>query len=453
MKRKNALVILIAALVLVGCTTATATQAPTSKPVEKPSATTKAAVAPTATTGEKVELTFWSWVPSIQDQVDEWNAANPNIHINYVNAGNGNTEMTKLNTSLEANSDIPDIVQIEYQHLPSYIAKDALLDLTAYGANDVKDKFVPWTWTQVSQGSGVYAYPQDSGPMVMFCNDAVLSKDNVAVPTTWDEFTAASAALHKADASAYLSNFTSDQGWFFGMLWASGAHPFTVNGADININFTSNEAMRVATLWGSLLKSGDLSPIDTYTSDWNTALGNGTIACWQAGAWGTYISGNSPDYAGKWNVYLMPQWTAGGKVNGNYGGSTIAVAKATKHPAEAALFDQWLNTDATATLELTNPDKAGLFPVTLATLANPTWSDVKYDFWSGKAIHQVMAEASKQIDPGFGWSPFTSFVYTTYGDDLVKVRAGSMTFEELMQDLQTKCVQYAKDQGFTVSEG
>jgi len=31
------------------------------------------------------------------------------------------------------------------------------------------------------------------------------------------------------------------------------------------------------------MKSGNLSPIDTYTNDWNTALGNGTIACWQAG--------------------------------------------------------------------------------------------------------------------------------------------------------------------------
>ena len=452
MKRKVIFMIVIAAMVLAACTTATATVAPANTvPPALPTATTAVVATTAPTTAEKVELNFWSWVPTIEEQVNEWNAANPNIHVNYQNAGAGNAEYTKLNTALQANSDIPDVVQIEFQHLPNYIAQDALLDLSKYGANDVKDKFVPWTWTQVSQGTGVYAYPQDSGPMVMFCNDAVLSKNNVAVPTTWDEFTAATATLHKADPKAYLSNFTADQGWFFGMLWASGSHPFVVNGKNITINFTSNEAMRVANLWGDLMKSGNLSPIDTYTNDWNAALGNGTIACWQAGAWGTYISGNAPDYAGKWKVYLMPQWTAGGKVNGNYGGSTIAVAKATKHPAEAAAFDKWLNTDAKATLELTNPDKAGLFPVTLATLANPAWSDVKYDFWSGQAIHSVMAEASKQIDPGFGWSPFTSFVYTTYADDLVKVRAGSMTFADLMNDLQAKCVQYAKDQGFTVT--
>jgi multiple sugar transport system substrate-binding protein len=390
-------------------------------------------------------------VPNIQDQVNEWNQAHPDIQVNYVNGGSGNTEYTKLNTAIQANSGLPDVVQIEYQFLPSYIAQNVLLDLSQYGANDVKSDFVPWTWAQVSQGTGVYAYPQDAGPMVMFCNDSILQKYNVSVPTTWDEFTTAAAALHTADPKVYLSNFTSDQGWFFGMLWASGAQPFIVNGSNITINFTSAEAMRVATLWGTLIKSGNLSSIDTYTNDWNTAIGNGTIACWQAGAWGTYISGYGPNFKGDWKVYLMPQWTAGGQVNGNYGGSTDAVMKATPHPKEAAMFAQWLNTDPKPTLELTNPDKAGLFPVTTATLSNNTWSGVTYDYWSGQAIHQVMAQAAQQVNPNYGWSPFTSFVYSTYADDLTKVRAGSMTFEALMQDLQTKCVSYAKDQGFTVT--
>jgi multiple sugar transport system substrate-binding protein len=372
MKRKVALMILIAAVLLAACSPAATTVAPTSaKPVEKPTATTESA-AP----AENVTLNFWSWVPSISEVVDEWNALHPEIFVNYQNAGAGNAEYTVLNTALQANSDIPDVVQIEWQHLPKYISQEVLLDLTAYGANDIKDKFIPWTWAQASQGDAVYAYPQDAGPMVMFCNDAVLEKNGVSVPTTWDEFVTAAGDLHGKDANAYLSNFTADQGWFFGMLWASGAHPFTVNGADIKIDFTSNEAMRVATLWGDLMNSGNLSPIDTYTNDWNSALGAGTIACWQAGAWGTDISGNAPDYAGQWKVYLMPQWTAGGKLNGNYGGSAVAVMKATEHPAEAAMFNAWLNADAKATLDLTNPDKAGLFPTTLATLADPKWADV-----------------------------------------------------------------------------
>jgi multiple sugar transport system substrate-binding protein len=456
MKKTIAFLVVIAVLLLAACapaatpTAAPATEAPATEApaTEVPATEVPATEAPAAAA---VELNFWSWVPSIEEQVDEWNQTHPDIQVIHRNAGAGNAEYTVLNTALQANTDIPDVVQIEYQHLPAYIVQDVLLDLTQYGANDVKDQFVPWTWSQVSQGDGVYAYPQDAGPMVMFCNDAVLEEYGISVPTTWDEFAQAAAELNQAAPDVYLSNFTADQGWFFGVLWQSGAQPFVVDGENITIDFTSPEVMRVAKYWGDLMNAGVLSPIETYTSDWNTALGNGSIACWPSGAWGTYISGNAPDYAGQMQVYLMPQWTAGGEVNGNYGGSTIAVMKASAHPKEAAEFALWLNTDPKITLDLTNPDKAGLFPVTLATLSNPEWSDITYDYWSGQAIHQVMAEAAQQVDPNFGWSPFTSFVYSTYADNLTEVRAGSMTFEEAMQDMQDKCVAFAEDQGFTVS--
>jgi multiple sugar transport system substrate-binding protein len=449
---KSVVFMAIIVMLLAACgTAATPTAAPATVAPATVAPATQAPAPTEAPAAAPVTINFWSWVPHLDEQVAEWNQAHPEIQVNYQNAGAGNAEYTKLNTALQANSDIPDVVQIEYQHLPSYIAQGVLLNLVDYGANDVKDQFVPWTWSQVSQGDGVYAYPQDIGPMVMFCNNAVLDKYKISVPTTWDEFATAAAALHKADPKVYLSNFTADQGWFFGMLWQSGAQPFIVNGQNITINFTSPEVTRVVKLWGDMMKAGVLSPIDTYTDDWNTAIGNGSIACWQAGAWGTYISGYGPTFSGKWKVYLMPQWKAGDKVNGNYGGSTIAVMGASTHPKEAAEFAQWLNTDAKITLELTNPDKAGLFPSTNATLANTQWSDVTYDYWSGQAIHQVMAEAAKEVDPNFGWSPFTSFVYTTYADDLTKVRAASMTFEAAMQDLQEKSVSYAKDQGFTVT--
>ena len=461
MKRVLLVIAVIAALVLAACGgAAPAAQTPADQGAAE--ATTEAAAEATAeATPEptkiplasgQVGIDFWSWVPGIQTQVDEWNATHEDIKVNYINKGNGNTQYAALNTALQANSGLPDVVQIEYQQLPGYIVRGALADLTPYGANDVKDQFVPWTWTQVSQGAGVYAYPQDAGPMVMFCNDAVLSKYNIQAPTTWDEFVQAAADLHKADPNVYLANFTPDQGWWFGLLWQSGAKPFTVDGTNVKINLTSPEVMRVAKLWDDLMKSGNLAPIDTYSNDWNTALGKGIIACWPSGAWGTFISGSMPDFAGKMKVYLMPQWEAGGEVNGNYGGSTIAVTQASQHQKEAAEFAQWLNTDAKITLEMTDPAGAGLFPVTQATLANSEWSDVTFDFWSGQQIHQVMAQAAQQVDPNFQWSPFTDFVYTTYADLLSQVKAGQITLQDAMQQLQEKSVEYAKDQGFTVQE-
>ena len=400
---------------------------------------------------QATEVTFWSWVPGIEDQVKAFNASQSAVHVNYVNKGNGNTEYAALNTALEANADVPDVVQIEFQHLPSFIASGALADLTKYGANDVKDKFVPWTLAQVSQGDGIYAYPQDAGPMIMMCNQDLLDASGVTAPTTWDEFKTTAAAVHAKDASKYLANFTADQGHFFGLLWQSGAKPFAVDGTNIKIDFTSPEVTRVAQLWDDLIKSGDLAPVDTYSPDWNTAIGNGTIACWTAGAWGPQvIEPDAPALSGQWKAYQMPQWTAGTAVNGNYGGSTIAVTAASKNPQAAETFNRWLNTDAAPTLALAN-GAAGLFPVTTATLADPAWADFVSPFWSGQKLHQVTAEAAKAVDVAFQWSPFTDYVYTTYADDLTAVKGGTSTLVATMADLQAKSTAHATEQGFTVT--
>jgi multiple sugar transport system substrate-binding protein len=90
----------------------------------------------------------------------------------------------------------------------------------------------------------------------------------------------------------------------------------------------------------------------TRLNDWNTALANGSIACWISGAWGpALIESAAADQAGQWRVFSTPQWTAGEKVNGNYGGSTSVVMKATAHPKEAETFARWLNTDPQTVLD------------------------------------------------------------------------------------------------------
>ncbi len=78
MKRTLVFLTVVAALVLTACTTAT-TVAPTTAPVVQATTAPAAATNTTAPTAvpQKVEINFWSWVPNIQDQVDEWNAANP----------------------------------------------------------------------------------------------------------------------------------------------------------------------------------------------------------------------------------------------------------------------------------------------------------------------------------------------------------------------------------------
>jgi len=105
-----------------------------------------------STSSGPVTLTFWTWVPNMQSEVNLFEQSHPNIKIKVVNAGQGALEYTKLRTVLKAGSGGPDIVQIEFQYLPTFELTGDLVDLSQYGANNIKNDYVPWTWSQVTQG-------------------------------------------------------------------------------------------------------------------------------------------------------------------------------------------------------------------------------------------------------------------------------------------------------------
>ena len=57
----------------------------------------------------------------------------PSIHITVRNVGAGTPEYTKLLTVLKAGSGAPDVVQIEFERLPEFIATGDLRDLAPWG--------------------------------------------------------------------------------------------------------------------------------------------------------------------------------------------------------------------------------------------------------------------------------------------------------------------------------
>src|SRR5258708_1874647 len=64
------------------------------------------------TTNGPVTLTFWSWVPNLQQAVDQFQKTHPNIKIKLQNVGAAATgEYTKLTNAFKAGSGAPDVVQ------------------------------------------------------------------------------------------------------------------------------------------------------------------------------------------------------------------------------------------------------------------------------------------------------------------------------------------------------
>lgn len=406
----------------------------------------------TATTSSNTPttITFWSWVPNVQAEVTLYEKAHPNVHVNVVNAGQGAAQYTKLTTALKAGQGAPDVVQIEYPYLPQFILSGKLADLSQYGANSVKDQFVPWTWSQASQNGKVYAIPQDSGPMGFIYRNDLLAKYNLPIPQTWDQFAQEAKTFHQDDPSASLTQFSAnDPNWFFSLLWQAGSQPFQVSGTTVTLHIDDAAALKVADYWGNLINSKAITVGTDFTNDWYTALSNGTYASWVTAAWGPgFLSGVAKNTSGKWRAAQMPQWTAGASASANWGGSTDAVTTQSKNPQAATDFAIWLNTNKEATAAFVQ--QQSLFPTTTATLSDPVITNATSTFFGGQQVNKLYGQTSAQINTSFQWSPFTDYVYSQWINDFGKAINGSTSYEQAMHKLQTDVTSYATSQGFTV---
>lgn len=414
-------------------------------------AANKAAGEGAASSGPET-ITFWSWVPDIQNEIDLFERRHPNIKVKLVNAGQGVAEYTKLRIAVKAGRGAPDVVQLEFSELPSFIITGDLLDLVPYGANDVAAKFVDWTWKQVSQDGKVYAIPQDTGPMGLLYRQDLFEKYGIAVPQTWDEFAVAARKLHAADPSVYLTNLPPNNTQpLFGLGWQAGARPFTVPArGQIGIALTDAGMKKVADYWTPLIREGVVSTDPDFTDQWFKGLANGKYAAWIGAAWGpVFLQNSATGSSGKWRAAPLPQWTAGEKRAGNWGGSTSAVLKTTRSPSAAATFAIFLNTDPEATRMFAT--KQFLYPATVALLADPAYREQTYPFYGGQKVNELFAQISTGVPTDFQWSPIHDYVARVANDTVGKAMVERQDLSAALSAWQDLVVTYAKKQGFTVT--
>jgi len=229
----------VTALVLSGCTPSSgggSDQGPVSQ-----DEIDKAMTTPT-------KLTFWTWVPDIENEVKLFEEKYPAIDVKVENVGQGLPHYQKLRSAIEAGEGAPDVAQIEYQYIPSFVLPESLLDLTPYGADDLSGDYVDWAWNQVSPDEEVWAIPQDVGPMGNLYREDILTQAGITEPpATWDDYATAAKAVKDATGS-YISNLGATQaGQMIGFFWQAGVKPFGYDGKDtVTIDVNSDEAKAVA---------------------------------------------------------------------------------------------------------------------------------------------------------------------------------------------------------------
>jgi len=380
-----------------------------------------------------------------------WNKSHPNIQVTVNKQDGGDPAVTKLLTAIKAGSGAPDIMQAEYQKVPTLVAANALADISGTGGSAAKKDFTSSAWNAVTLGGkALYAIPQDTGPMMFFYRADVFKALGLSAPKTWDDYAADARAIHQHDATQYLGTFSSnDAGWFAGLTQQAGASWWSISGKAWGVDVDSAAAQKVAKFWGGLVQEGVIGNQPFFTPEWNAGLNSGAQVGWVSAVWAPgVLAGNAADTKGKWAAAPLPQWSASSPSDGNWGGSSTGVTTQSKHPKEATEFAVWLNT-APAALKALVSD-AAVYPA--ATAATKIALGTPPDFFSNQTdFYDVAATVSKTVSP-FTYGPNVNVAYSAYNDEFAKAAQArdSSQFVTALSNIQATTRADLVKTGFTV---
>ncbi|MEU6882329.1 extracellular solute-binding protein [Streptomyces sp. NPDC046712] len=147
--------------------------------------------------GGTIRLRFQSlaWqqesVDANKELVKEWNAAHPDIQVDYVQ-GSWDSVHDQLLTSFEG-GEAPDIIHDASDDLADFAYGGYLADLTGLLPARLKSDIPARSWETTTFGDGIYGVPFLQEPRMIMANKKILESSGVRIPTpekpwSWEEF-------------------------------------------------------------------------------------------------------------------------------------------------------------------------------------------------------------------------------------------------------------------------
>ena len=319
-----------------------------------------------------------------------------------------------MRTVLKSGKGLPDVIQMEFQYIPSFTLTKSLLDMTPYVPEDFLSNYPEWIQKQINLGGKeIYGVPWDIGPARPHLSPGP-GRQGRHQDADQDVGRVRPAAIkyHKANPESYLVNLPGGQtGQWLGLFWQNGARPFTSDPNNVKIDLTDPKIKQVTEYWDKLFKAGAISHDADFNDAWYQGFAKGKYAGWLSAAWGPiFLQDYTKSSKGKWRAQPLPQWQDGQNVSGNWGGSTLAVLRRARQAA-ATEFARWILSEKQP-VEMFSFERF-LFPPQNSMLNNPTVGGPEVRLLRRPAGQQGVRRDAAAVDKGWEWDPIHEYVDTT----------------------------------------
>nr|WP_302051508.1 extracellular solute-binding protein [Rathayibacter sp. VKM Ac-2835] len=350
----------------------------------------------------------------------------PDAKIKLSEVGSTTETATALTAAL-AGGKVPDLVMIQNDDLPQFVANSSnFLDLRTLGGDDVASAYLPWAASAATADDGsVVGVPTDVGGLGFayradLFEAAGLPTDPAEVAEMWKDwpsFIAMGEKYTEATGKPFVDNIETSV--FFSTVNQVSEKYYSPDGELVyDTNPQVKDAFQVAV---DTKDAGISAGIAAWSSGWAPGRANGAFAVTIAPSWILAgIKTDAPDTAGNWRVTSVPG------VGGNWGGSVIAIPARAEHP-EAAW--QYIETMMSAEGQTDHFAASGTLPAATEAVASDEVRNYTDPFFGDSKIGEVMATSVEQF-PSFYNGPDTTPINGALLNTLVELEAGNVTSDK-----------------------
>ncbi|WP_405620727.1 ABC transporter substrate-binding protein [Streptomyces sp. NBC_00076] len=285
-------------------------------------------------------------VEANQDLVKEWNAAHPDVKVEYVQ-GSWDSVHDQLLTSFEG-GEAPDIIHDASDDLADFAYGGYLADLTDLLPERLRSDIPQRSWDTATFGDGIYGVPFLQEPRVLIADSARLKEVGVRIPTpehpwSWPEFRKITEQLSGDGRYGVAWPLKEPVSATLNLSLSAGGQLFH-RGADgrVTVRFGAADAVVPRTIHDQAQTDGSASPTTLGSGGSDTLPGffGGRYAMVPLGfSYRQQIAQQAPK-GFAWQVLPAPAGADG--LTQGVSPQTLSVAEDSPHKKEAAEFIDFL---------------------------------------------------------------------------------------------------------------